>query len=229
MGTEHLSSALSPDGSVPWQSFPGSGGDDRTFVGTDPGQENKRLCGLPRRVFIILAAILGVAVVAAAVGGGVGGAVAARQRSSDASESSPAAVSSATNSSSSTPTRTTTTSSSSTSSAPTATVSFLNNQTDPSVFKHGFAFQAWEKPYMKGNFTPIYSDEGFINLPFNATSYIWLEDKSQSCCVTFCNDTKPSESYWCQSRWRNSSSGYFRRISLWCGDRDDEQLRTSCS
>jgi len=77
-------SAISPNSSVPWQSFP-EGDDQRTYVGSEPAPEpEKRICGLPKRLFIIIAAIVGVVVVAAAVGGGVGGAMASKSSSNDA-------------------------------------------------------------------------------------------------------------------------------------------------
>ncbi len=89
-GAENLGavSALSPGDSVPWQSFtPGSGGgDDETYVGTEPEPE-KRICGLRKRLFIITAVILGIVVIAAAVGGGVGGSMAARQSSGSGASS----------------------------------------------------------------------------------------------------------------------------------------------
>ncbi len=84
-GAEHSVSAISPNSSVPWQSFPPGGDDQNTYVGSEPEQE-KRICGIRKRLFIIIAVILGVVVVAAAVGGGVGGAKAASQRSSDAAQ-----------------------------------------------------------------------------------------------------------------------------------------------
>lgn len=76
-------SAISPNSSVPWQSFP-AGGDDQANVDPEPPRE-RRICGLPKRRFIIIAVILGLVIIGAAIGGGVGGAMAAR-RSSDESE-----------------------------------------------------------------------------------------------------------------------------------------------
>jgi hypothetical protein len=77
-------SAISPNSSVPWQSFP-AGDDQQTYVGSEPEQE-KRICGIRKRLFIIIAVIVGLVVVAAAVGGGVGGSRAARQSSGDGAE-----------------------------------------------------------------------------------------------------------------------------------------------
>lgn len=78
-------SAVSPDGSVPWQSFPPAGDDQQTYVASEPGQE-PRICGIRRRLFIIIAVVLATVVIAAAVGGGVGGALSARRGSEGASE-----------------------------------------------------------------------------------------------------------------------------------------------
>lgn len=77
-GTEHSVSAISPNSSLPWQSFPSGGGDDeQTYVGSEAAPE-KRICGIRKRLFIIIAVIVGLVVVGAAVGGGVGGSMAAR-------------------------------------------------------------------------------------------------------------------------------------------------------
>jgi hypothetical protein len=84
-GAENPVSAVSPESSVPWQSFPGGDGDDRTFIGSGPPPE-KRICGLRKRVFIIVAAIVGLVVIVAAIGGGVGGAMAARNSQNSADE-----------------------------------------------------------------------------------------------------------------------------------------------
>jgi hypothetical protein len=92
---EHSVSMMSPDSSVPWQSFPPCD-DQQTHVGSEPAEPEKLICGLRKRLFIIIAVIIGLVVVGAAVGGGVGGAMAARQGSSDGAE--PAETSSASSS-----------------------------------------------------------------------------------------------------------------------------------
>ena len=79
---EHSVSMMSPDSSLPWQSFP-PGDDQQTYVGSEPPAPEKRICGLRKRLFIIIAVIVALVVVGAAVGGGVGGSIAARQGSSD--------------------------------------------------------------------------------------------------------------------------------------------------
>ena len=94
-GAENLGgvSALSPGDSVPWQPFNpgGGGGDDETYVGSEPEPE-KRICGLRKRLFIAMLAL--VVVVVVAVGGGVGGSMAARQNSGSEASSSSASSSS---------------------------------------------------------------------------------------------------------------------------------------
>jgi hypothetical protein len=79
---------VSPDGSVPWQSFPPGGGPDQTGHDGSAPEPEKRICGLGKRRFILIAVIIGIVVVAAAVGGGVGGSMASRKASSDAAASS---------------------------------------------------------------------------------------------------------------------------------------------
>jgi len=76
-GTEQSVSAISPNSSLPWQSMPPGGDDEQTYVGSEAAPE-KRICGIRKRLFIIIAVIVGLVVVGAAVGGGVGGSMAAR-------------------------------------------------------------------------------------------------------------------------------------------------------
>lgn len=82
-GDYHSVSALSPNSAVPWHSFPPGADDQETYVGSEPETE-KRICGLRKRLFIIIAVVLAVVIVVAAVGGGVGGAMASRQSDADA-------------------------------------------------------------------------------------------------------------------------------------------------
>jgi hypothetical protein len=83
-GGEHPGSAMiSPNSSLPWQSFGPDADDQQTFVGSE-AQPDKRICGIRKRLFIIIAMVVGLVVVGAAVGGGVGGSMAARQGSDEA-------------------------------------------------------------------------------------------------------------------------------------------------
>jgi hypothetical protein len=75
-GGEHPVSAMSPNSSLPWQSFPHD--DQATYVGSEPEQE-QRICGIRKRLFAIIAIVLGVVIIAVAIGGGVGGSMAAKQ------------------------------------------------------------------------------------------------------------------------------------------------------
>ncbi|KAK3903582.1 hypothetical protein C8A05DRAFT_32685 [Staphylotrichum tortipilum] len=223
-------SAISPNSSVPWQSFP-DGDDQRTYVGSEPAPEpEKRICGLRKRLFIIIAAIVGVVVVAAAVGGGVGGAMASKGNNSAAAAETSSASSSASSSISATSTgatRTKASSTSSTSSAATPTISFLNNQTDPSTFER-FAFQAYSGANMTGKATPVYRDEGFYDFGFNAVSYIWLPNNT-NCCITYCESKTKATGYWCDLRRRNETSEPFPRLSIWCGRGSNTKAQTKCS
>jgi hypothetical protein len=83
-GGEHPGSAMiSPNSSLPWQSFGPGADDQQTFVGSE-APPDKRICGVRKRLFIIIAVIVGLVVVGAAVGGGVGGSMAASQGSDEA-------------------------------------------------------------------------------------------------------------------------------------------------
>lgn len=72
---QHGSELLSPNSTVPWKSL---NEDQATYVGSEPPPQEKRICGLKRRTFGILAVVLGVIVLAAAIGGGVGGALSSK-------------------------------------------------------------------------------------------------------------------------------------------------------
>jgi hypothetical protein len=76
-GAANPISSISPNSSVPWQRIPSRADDQQTVVGSEAEPE-RRICGIRRRLFFIIAGILGVIVIAAAVGGGVGSAVSAR-------------------------------------------------------------------------------------------------------------------------------------------------------
>jgi hypothetical protein len=83
-----------------------------------------------------------------------------------------------------------------------------------------FSFQAFEKNYFQGQNTELLKLEGFYDLDFNATSYVWLPNRGEEqCCVTFCASKKKSTGYWCDPRKRNATDNDtgFRRVSLWCG------------
>ncbi|KAK4245109.1 hypothetical protein C7999DRAFT_16653 [Corynascus novoguineensis] len=204
-GSENPVSALSPNGSVPWQSLPFD--DQSTYVGTEPERE-KRICGLRRRVFGIVVLVLGIIILAAAIGGGVGGAMASRNRSESDS------------STSGTPTQSSTTSASPTSSF----------NPDPTLFQH-FEFRAWSEPNFKGEASEVYREEGFYDLPFNLTSWVWATHKTD-CCVSFCLDENTyGGGYRCDSTRRSKTAGGvgYSRVSLWCGDRNDEEMRMRCS
>jgi hypothetical protein len=90
-----------------------------------------------------------------------------------------------------------------------------------------FAFQAWEKPDFKGRSTEVYQEEGFYDINFTATSYIWLPNTT-NCCVTFCKNTTKDLGYYCDARRRNEASSGFPRFSLWCG-RKDTSMQKRCA
>ncbi|KAH6843465.1 hypothetical protein B0I37DRAFT_357424 [Chaetomium sp. MPI-CAGE-AT-0009] len=213
-GDYHSVSALSPNSDVPWHSFPPGADDQKTYVGSEPETE-RRICGLRRRHFGIIAVIIGIIVVAAAVGGGVGGAMAARQTD----EAAPAETNS-TSASGST---------GRTSTAPSSSVTDLNDQTDPSVFEM-FEFQAWSETNYKGETTPILKEPGFYDLDIDAISYYWVHNKTD-CCVTFCKDHEVSTGYLCDPKRQPVTDKQitFRRVSLWCGNRLNTEWHTKCS
>ncbi|KAH6693510.1 hypothetical protein F5X68DRAFT_227923 [Plectosphaerella plurivora] len=108
--------------------------------------------------------------------------------------------------------------------SPSPTIAFLNNQTDP---ESQFAFQAYSHPNYGGQASDILETEGFIDLPFDATSYVWTRNET-NCCLTFCQGNATDVGYWCQSRRQPEASSDFDRIYIWCG-RDPEKEKNKCS
>ncbi|KAJ4288774.1 hypothetical protein N0V88_007310 [Collariella sp. IMI 366227] len=206
---------------APWESRAPGGDDQQTFVGSEPVQE-KRILGMRKKIFIIVAAILAVVVIAAAVGGGVGGSMASKKGSDN--EAQPAETAPTT---STIPTTTlSTTSQTTTSTAPTPTITFLNNQTDPSIFQR-VAFQGFSGPDYSGKATPIYFEEGHVDFSFNVTSYIWLPN-GPDCCVSFCQSKVKADGYLCDARRQKETKEPFPRLAIWCG-KDRTKWRETCS
>ncbi|KAK4153809.1 hypothetical protein C8A00DRAFT_14997 [Chaetomidium leptoderma] len=233
-GSPNPISSVSPNSSLPWQPFPPGADDQQTYVGSEPEQE-KRICGIRKRLFFIIAAIVAGLIVAVGVGAGVGGAMAARQPSSDAAAAADASQTTSQSESNSrcVTTEITTTSgrsSTTTSTAPKTTITSLEEQTDPDTFKR-FALQLWEKHDYKGRATDVLYEEGFYDLKFNATSYIWLPNNTD-CCVTFCTSkTDDDPSWWCDIRKKNATDNDvgFQRISIWCGRWSNTKMQKICS
>ncbi|KAJ9144211.1 hypothetical protein NKR23_g6089 [Pleurostoma richardsiae] len=155
--------------------------------------------------------------IVAGIGGGVGGGIAASRSTDDRN-----ALTSAVSSSSRTSTTAASTTSSTVSSAA-ATPTYLNNQTGPV----GFAFQGFSDRNFSGTATEVYLAEGFTDLPYNCSSYVWLPNGT-SCCVTFCRNETASVGWWCQARKQPSASSAFERIFVGCGDLAS-QAESRCS
>jgi len=82
--------ALSPEGAAPWQPFPSPNTAELNGNGNGDGNRDidekaaaakgeKRICGIRKKLFMIIAGLVALVVIAAAVGGGVGGAIAAKE------------------------------------------------------------------------------------------------------------------------------------------------------
>ncbi len=101
--------------------------------------------------------------------------------------------------------------------------SFLNNQTTPAL---GHAFQGFSGLNYSGDATGVIRDEGFLDIPFNCTSYVWMPNGTD-CCVTFCVNTTTSEGWWCHEKRQPNASAPFQRIWTGCGV--DAHKQHSCS
>lgn len=107
--------------------------------------------------------------------------------------------------------------------SPSPTITFLNNQTES---ESQFAFQAYSHHNYGGQASHIFVTEGFIDLPFAATSYVWIRNET-NCCLTFCQGSTEDVGYWCHSRRQPEASSNFDRIYVWCG-KDPEKEKIRC-
>ena len=99
---------------------------------------------------------------------------------------------------------------------PTPTISFLSNQTDRTY--KGYALQVYEKNDFEGKASPIFWDEGFYDLGFDATSWIWVPNGLDA-CVTFCANKTTRTGYACTDRRKHATDDgkSFKRVSVWRG------------
>ncbi|KAL6878910.1 hypothetical protein J3F83DRAFT_266060 [Trichoderma novae-zelandiae] len=213
-------------GGSPYEVTPDGTRVDVEGARTGKGGE-KRIFGLRKRTFWILAGIVLALAVAAAVGGGVGGGLASRKDKGGASSGDEASTTSSTPTpttspppSSTTNSKSSSSSSSSTSSSASPTPSFLNNQTTSG---NTFAFQAFASNKFLGNATPVIDDEGATDLGFEAHSYVWLPSVTD-CCITFCTNatSKGMVGWLCSQRKQPESSDPFRRVYVWCHKKHDK-------
>ncbi|KAK4108820.1 hypothetical protein N656DRAFT_376217 [Canariomyces notabilis] len=189
--------AMSPDTSVPWQSI-----DQHTTQ--NEKQEEPRICGIRRRIFIILCVVVVLIIVAVGVGAGIG---ASRARGGEESESDAAATSTTT------------------SIAPAETVEFLNNQS----IGLGQAFQGWEGFNFTGRNTPILREEGFHDLEIPIVSYIWTPNGTDY-CITMCYNKTHRAGWRCRPRrQREAENQGFKRIYIWTNIAANDGASSRCS
>ncbi|KAF2185364.1 hypothetical protein K469DRAFT_750482 [Zopfia rhizophila CBS 207.26] len=184
-------------------------------------EEELMICGLRRKAFWLLIALV-LVIVPVSVGGGVGGGIAAAKTREGNGSGNSGVFSSSSNTTPVLTTSSPTTGALSTTSA-SPSLTFLNNQTVPSP---GHAFQGFTGTNYTGNATAVIRDEGFLDLPFNCSSYVWLPNGTD-CCVTFCNNMTYSGGWWCDERRQPNASGPFPRIWVGCGE--DAHKRHTCS
>ncbi|PKS09154.1 hypothetical protein jhhlp_003768 [Lomentospora prolificans] len=222
---------------VDWENSqrqPGSGVQD---VGSQPPStkdDGRRICGLKRKIFFIILALI-LVVIAVAVGGGVGGAAAAKNKAEKASEEAEAADDSSTPSvtadtAENTASRASTTSPSTTS-APTktsaSTSASATTTSSESIFDLVYSFEAHSGTEYTGRSTVLRGEPGFIDLPFNVTSYKWDPNKSD-CCITFCQGNSKSVGWRCTKFDREVSTAPFDRLFIGCG-KDAAEENSRCS
>ncbi|KAH7374528.1 hypothetical protein B0T11DRAFT_268738 [Plectosphaerella cucumerina] len=193
---------------------------------TNPGEaQPRRVCGLEKRTFWIITGVA-VAIIVVAVGAGVGVSLTSRGSSgANAQDRDRPSPESGTPSTVTTMEATSTLPgpASSTEATPSPTIIFLNNQTE---LESQFAFQAYSHPNYGGQASNVLLTEGFIDLPFDANSYVWIRNET-NCCLTFCQGTEKDVGYWCDSRRQPEASSNFDRIYIWCG-RNPEKEKNKC-
>lgn len=91
----------------------------------------------------------------------------------------------------------------------------------------GFDFKGWEDSDFTGSSTDVITEKGFIDLPFNVTSYKWRPNDSD-CCVTFCQGNETSVGWRCTDFEREEATAKFGRIFVGCGD-DKTEENSRCS
>lgn len=226
-GDTPVMSALSPTGTVPWEHTSAvdslHAGDPSTPPIEEKMTDERRICGLRRKMFFLFLGAL-IIIVAASVGGGVGGGLAAanaRNHASASAQNSPGAVDAGSTgtTSSSTP-------------APTPT---NLSELPKKIF---YQFQGWEQKDFQGNATKIYSEDGYWDLEFEVRSWAWTPTEiipNPNCCITFCRNRTDAGGYWCQEKRQKEVSnkenlpngGKFGRIWTGCGD--DARQQHKCS
>lgn len=215
-GNTPVMSALSPTDTIPWEH--GSPMDnlhagDAAFSPVEEKEpDEKRICGLRKKIFFLGLGVL-IIIVAASVGGGVGGGLAAASaRERNAAGPNPTPTNAGAGSDPGTGTG------SSTSSAPSPTITDLQNTTAKIQYK----FQAWEDKLYQGRSTGIMITSGYYDLNISAISYMWVPEKLQpmpDCCITFCTNRTEHGGYWCdEKRQPETTKGPFSRIWMGCGD-----------
>lgn len=93
--------------------------------------------------------------------------------------------------------------------------------------KPGFTFRGWKNANFKGKATDIVATTGFLDLPFDVTSYKWAP-KGTDCCITMCQGKKKDVGWRCTSFDREKSSAKFGRIFIGCGA-EASQESSRCS
>lgn len=91
----------------------------------------------------------------------------------------------------------------------------------------GFDFKGWEDPNFTGSSTDLITEKGFVDLPFNVTSYKWRPNDSD-CCITFCQGKETGVGWRCTDFEREEATAEFGRIFIGCGD-DKTEEKSRCS
>ncbi|KAL2108882.1 hypothetical protein VUR80DRAFT_3229 [Thermomyces stellatus] len=93
--------------------------------------------------------------------------------------------------------------------------------------KPGFKFRGWKDANFKGSATDIVVTTGFLDLPFDVTSYKW-HPEGTDCCVTMCQGKKENVGWRCTNFERKKASASFGRIFIGCGA-EASQESSRCS
>ncbi|SPN99729.1 uncharacterized protein DNG_02580 [Cephalotrichum gorgonifer] len=175
------------------------------------GKAEPKILGLKKRTFWIVLILAIVVIAAAAIGGGVGG-----SQSSKKSKSGADAAGADEPEVDTTPSSTESSPSSTTDSGASASSTGSGDGGNDTIIDAGFDLTVWEDADFKGKTMPAITKTGFLDLPFNATSYKW-KPNGTDCCVTFCQGEKKSVGWRCTFFEREESTSVFGRIFVGCG------------
>jgi hypothetical protein len=98
---------------------------------------------------------------------------------------------------------------------------------EPETKKGTYAFQAHSAAKFTGNHTDIIREEGFYDLGFEAVSYAWHNNGTDT-CITWCLNLTTASGWQCDYRNRSETDEPFSRVFIWPGRGQNEGNKKKC-